>query len=181
MQPVLPAANKSFQKGAARGPQKWVAGEKLWDTMVFHKQIDLLSKYPARTTVDNTGGNSSMYGVMKSPERFVSIEAFAQGINGKSCELFNGKRMAIGFSELAGVIEHLDFIISDGVERHFLHPDDGGKWNAITARVADQMSDDWTPVYKLNSMTMVIGHKTMPYWSIYAAQGGHAYNGFQLI
>ena len=51
----------------------------------------------------------------------MSVAAFALEIGPRNSEIFNGKRLSIGFSELAGVLEHMNHLVKDGVAREFWH------------------------------------------------------------
>ena len=129
---AAPMLMASAKRGAKPGPAKWVPGTKLWDTMVWHKHVDLLAKYPGTTTVDaTTNGNDSMYQGLKRKELCLSVEACASSLSPNCCELFNGKRMAIGFSEFGGVLDNLNHVIKDGCARQIYHATVAAKWDAL--------------------------------------------------
>jgi hypothetical protein len=65
--PMLMASAK--RQAGQRGPSKWQSGSKLWESMVFHKEQSLLSKYPGKTNHDSTtGANDSAFQCIRKPE-----------------------------------------------------------------------------------------------------------------
>ena len=84
--PVRPAATAG---GYKRGPQKWACGDKLWDSMIFHKKTMTLANYALKTNVTEVG-NDAVYNGLKNPELFFSVEAFSEAATGSAFELFNG-------------------------------------------------------------------------------------------
>ncbi len=131
-QPVLMAA---AGKGHARGPAKWAPGQRLWDTMLLHKHVDTLAKYPGKTQYDEaSGGNDAMFQALKKKELAVSVDAFATGCTERTTELLNPKRHHIGLSECAGVMENFDQILRDGVDRQIYHEKVLAKWEELWKR-----------------------------------------------
>ena len=72
-----------------------------------------------------------MYQCVGRPETLMTVDAFAEVIDGGNSELFNGKRLPIGISELAGCILNFDQIATDGVDREILHPNLLVKWKLL--------------------------------------------------
>ena len=111
-------------KRGTPGPEKWQPGNKLMDWQVFHNS-KVLTKYPGRTAFDaDSSSNDSMYKVLKRPEMFLSIDAFAAQINASKTEMLNPKRFHYGYSEAAGALQNLDHIIKDGVARYLVSESD---------------------------------------------------------
>ena len=85
-----PFFSAGSQKKQASGPQKWSVGQKLWDTMVYHKSLESLNKYLSKTMHDTkTGSNDSMYQALRRPESVLSPEAFASDLDARNSELLN--------------------------------------------------------------------------------------------
>ncbi len=62
----MAAPRLSATGGKGRGgPSKWEPGNKLWDTMVLHKHVDCLAKYPSQVVVDSDGSNDSVFATFK--------------------------------------------------------------------------------------------------------------------
>jgi hypothetical protein len=76
----------------------------------------------------------------------LSPAAFADKVKPSTSELFNGKRIYVGVSEAAGVLENFYQVVSDGVEREFFHPKMGEKVTALWEK-----HDLATSVRQLNS------------------------------
>ena len=80
--PVFKA--KSAGKGSVKGPQKWTAGTKLWDTMVHQKHMKTSAKYPGKTILTPDSGNNSMYQCLDKPELFLFFEGMNNSVSTSS-------------------------------------------------------------------------------------------------
>ena len=72
-----------------------------------------------------------MFKCFKVPEQVVSPDAFAAKVENKNSELLNGKRMYLGFSELAGALSNMNQVIRDGGEREIYHASLVDKWDKL--------------------------------------------------
>ena len=128
-----PVMRAGKQMHNTSGPKKWSVGEKLWDTMVRHKHVTTLTKCPMRVNESDVG-NDSLWSCLENPEVYLSPESFSTHVAPECCELFNGVRVHVGVSELAGAILHFNYWVTDGVAREFVHPAVEIKWQALWER-----------------------------------------------
>lgn len=189
---VPPVLAKRGKEVGSRGPQKWVGGEKPWESMALHKKVDVLVRYPGAVIVDEaTGGNDSIHKPFRSPKTLLSPDAFAHAVTGKTSEIFNGKRMTNGLSEFASVLEHLNFTIHDGVEREVLHPKLKKRWNKLWTtrclqKVASQLGTAQYPDEPRSKETITLAVENLlefsndirqawAYWSEVFSRGAGVY------
>ena len=127
--PQLVAGKQAWKK---RGPPNWTVGSKLNESQIFHQNV--LKSYPSPFSVCETG-NDSMFQGFKAKELPLSVDSFIGALKPSNSELFNGKRMNIGWSEAVAAMESMNQLITDGVAREIFHPNVGTKWSALWTRL----------------------------------------------
>ena len=129
---AAPMARQAKATGKQTGPKKWSRGERLWDTMCWHKHMKVITRYPlVVTSAPDGSSNDSLWSCLESTELYSSAESLATKLLGENCELYNSERVYVGVSMASGAIQHFNYMIVDGVAREFLHPTLLTKWKAL--------------------------------------------------